>query len=65
MQIKLLGTINADFDLIDQRVIKFSTAHQLLISFKKAYDSVRREVIYNVLIEFGIPRKLAGLIKCV
>ena len=29
--------------------------HQLFIDFKKAYDSVRREVLYNILIEFGIP----------
>jgi len=28
--------------------------HQLIVDFKKAYDSVRREVLYNV-IEFGIP----------
>jgi hypothetical protein len=27
------------------------------------YDSVRREIIYSILIEFGIPRKLVGLIK--
>jgi hypothetical protein len=26
-------------------------------------DSVRREALYNILIEFGIPRKLVGLIK--
>jgi hypothetical protein len=39
------------------------TVHQLFIDFKKAYDSVRREVLYNILIEFGIPRKLVGLIK--
>jgi hypothetical protein len=37
--------------------------HQLFIDFKKAYDSVRREVLYNILIEFGVPRKLDGLIK--
>ena len=37
--------------------------HQLLIDFEKAYDSVRREVLYNILIEFGIPRKLVRLIK--
>jgi hypothetical protein len=39
------------------------TVHQLFIDFKNAYDSVRREVLYNILIEFGIPRKLVGLIK--
>jgi hypothetical protein len=32
--------------------------HQLFINFKKAYDSVRRAVLYNILIEFGIPMKL-------
>jgi hypothetical protein len=37
--------------------------HQLFIDFKKAYDSVKREVLYNILIEFGIPMKLVGLIK--
>jgi hypothetical protein len=28
------------------------TVHQLFIEFKKAYDSVRREVLYNILIEY-------------
>jgi sorting nexin-29 len=37
--------------------------HQLFIDFKKAYDSVRRKVSYNILIEFGIPMKLVRLIK--
>ena len=37
--------------------------HQLFIDFKKAYDSVRREVLYNILMEFGIPKKLIRLIK--
>jgi hypothetical protein len=37
--------------------------HKLLIDFKKAYDSVRMEVLYNILIEFGIPKKLARIIK--
>ena len=27
------------------------------------YDSVRREILYNILIEFGIPMKLVRLIK--
>jgi hypothetical protein len=37
--------------------------HQLFIDSKKAYDSVRREVLYNILIEFGINRKPVGIIK--
>jgi hypothetical protein len=37
--------------------------HQLFIDLKKAYVSVRREALYNILIEFGIPKKLVSLIK--
>ncbi|KAJ4447908.1 hypothetical protein ANN_09917 [Periplaneta americana] len=39
------------------------TVHQLFIDLKKSYDSVKREVLYNILIEFGIPKKLVRLIK--
>ena len=37
--------------------------NQLFIDIKKAYDSVRREVLYNILMEFGVPKKLVRLIK--
>jgi hypothetical protein len=37
--------------------------HQLFIDFKKVYDSVKREVLYNILLEFGIPKKLLMLIN--
>jgi hypothetical protein len=64
-------------DIKDQLLIRFSafvrygrkkweyneTVHQLFIDFKKAYDSVRREVLYNILIEFGEPMKLVRLIR--
>jgi hypothetical protein len=39
--------------------------HQLFIESKKAYGSIMREVLYNILIEFGIPMELVRLIKCV
>jgi hypothetical protein len=63
------------FDVSDQLLIRFSafvwrkkvgyneTVHQLFIDFKKAYDSVRREVLYNILIEFGVYMKLRKLFK--
>jgi hypothetical protein len=41
-----------DFDIVG-RVIRFT-------DFKEAYDSVRREALYNILTEFGITRKLLG-----
>jgi hypothetical protein len=37
--------------------------NQLFIDFKKAYNSFRREILYNILIEFGIPIKLVRQIK--
>jgi len=37
--------------------------HQLYIDLKKAYNSIRSEVIYNILTEFGFPMKLVRLIK--
>jgi hypothetical protein len=37
--------------------------HQLFIDFKETCDSVRRKVLYNILIEFGFPMQLVRLIK--
>jgi hypothetical protein len=37
--------------------------HQLYTDFNKAYDSVKREVLYNILLASGIPKKLVRLIK--
>jgi hypothetical protein len=72
---KLLGTIGADADVTDHLQIRISELvrywrrngstmrQQLFIDFKKAYDSVRKEVLYNILTEFGIPMKLVRLMK--
>ena len=37
--------------------------HQVFVDFKKTYDSVKTEVLYNILIESGFPLKLVRLIK--
>jgi hypothetical protein len=66
---KLLEIMSLDFDVIHRllaRHVAFvkcwrrkwgcnGTAHWLFLDFKKAFDSVRREVLYNILIEFDIP----------
>jgi purine nucleoside phosphorylase len=43
---------------------EYKTAvNPLFIDFKETYDSVRREILYNIIIEFGIPMTLVRLIK--
>jgi hypothetical protein len=39
------------------------TVNQLFINLKNAYDSVRMEVMYNILVEFGIPMKVVRQLK--
>jgi hypothetical protein len=39
------------------------TVHRLLVDFKKSYNSVRREVLYNIHVEFGIQMKPVSLMK--
>jgi hypothetical protein len=71
---KLYGIISMGFHVTSQLLIIYSAfikyfrkkweyneaVHHLFIDFKKAYDSVRREVLYSIL-----PMKLVRLIKCV
>ena len=37
--------------------------YQLLIDLKTAYDSLKRKVLYNILVEFGIYMSLLRLMK--
>jgi hypothetical protein len=54
--IKYLGGDKREYD---------EAVHQIFIVFKKVCDSVRREVLYKSLIEFGIHKNLVRLMKCV
>ncbi|KAJ4432151.1 hypothetical protein ANN_20767 [Periplaneta americana] len=49
--------------ILEKKLEYKGTVHQLFIDFKKAYNSVTLEVLYDILIEFGIPKKLVRLIK--
>jgi len=74
MKAKLLEIINVDFDATDQLHCAFvkywrkkweynEAVHQVFIEFKNAYDSIMREVLYNILIQIGIAMKLVKLIN--
>ena len=68
---KILGIMKLDFDATGQLLIIYSkfvrylkkiwgyneAGHHLFIAFKNVYDSVRKEVLYNIVIAFGIPMK--------
>jgi len=72
-----LGIINVDLDATGQLLFIYSAfvkhlrkkweyneaVHHLFIEFKKAYDSVRREILCNIITDFGIPMKLVRLTK--
>ena len=36
---------------------------QLFIDFEKAYESIKRESLYDILIKFGVPKKFKGGIQ--
>jgi len=57
---KLLEIMSVNFYITDQLLITYwknnrsiMDGTQLFIDFKKAYDSVRREVLYSIITEFG------------
>jgi hypothetical protein len=73
---KSIGIISAGTDVTDHYWSDFlhtseigdkweydATGHEIFIDCKKAYDAVRREVLYTILIEFGVLMKLVRLIK--
>jgi hypothetical protein len=49
--------------ILEKKLEYNGTVHQLFIDFKKAYNSFKTEVLYNIQLEFGIPKKLVRLIK--
>jgi hypothetical protein len=52
---QLLIIYSAFVKYLRRKLENSEALHQLFIDFKKVYDSVRREVLYNILIEYGTP----------
>jgi hypothetical protein len=60
----LIGRIDSSqLDFIAEVSYLLIDANYLAKKFTRLLNSVRREVMYNILIEFGIPVKLVRLIK--
>jgi hypothetical protein len=68
---KLLGNISVDFDTTAKQLIRYSafTGHYRkngtyinYLDFRKAYVTVRREALHNILTEFSVPMKQDSLI---
>jgi len=58
MQMKLLGIIS----IISENKWEYNWAvHQLLTGVKDVYESVRMEVLHNILNEFSMPMKLVRI----
>ena len=63
---KNISTMNEIFTLrqIMEKTKKFSTeTHHLFPDFRSAYDTVKREQLYNAISEFNIPNKLISLTR--
>jgi hypothetical protein len=51
------------YQMLEKKYEYNVTAQQLFIDSEKAYHSVKKEVLYNILTEFSFPVKLVVLIK--
>jgi hypothetical protein len=55
--------VNCNRQILEKKWEYNEAVHQVFIDFKKDYDSVRKDVFYDIIIEFGIPMELVRLIK--
>jgi hypothetical protein len=55
--------IFCDRQILEKKWEYHEAMHQLYTDITKTYDSVRRDVLYNILTEYGIPDETGKLIK--
>jgi hypothetical protein len=49
--------------ILEEKLEYNEPVHQIFIDFKEAYELVRRKVLYNILVGFGVSMKLVTLIE--
>jgi sorting nexin-29 len=49
--------------VLDEKWDYNRASYEVFIDFKKAYDSVRKEVLYCTLSKFGVPTKLSEMME--
>jgi hypothetical protein len=54
--------IFCSYQILEKKLGSYGTVHKVQ-DFNKDYDSLSRELLYNNLIEFGVPIQLIRLIK--
>jgi hypothetical protein len=59
----LVSSSTKEQDKLNKKWEYCGMVHKLFIDFKKTYDSVTREVLYNILAESGVPTKLVRSVK--
>lgn len=74
---EITGYSHVDFDVFDQLLVRYAFIKYWgrsgsavgsvfeLLDFNKVYDPVRRNVLYNSVVQFGIPMKLVRRVKCI
>ena len=57
--------IFCNYQILEKKWKYNETVNQLFIEYKKAYETVRKEVFYNtrILIELGVHKELVRLVK--
>jgi hypothetical protein len=61
--IQLLTILSAFVKKLRKKLEQIKAIPQLFLYLKKDYQSARKEMLYNILIQLGTPMKLVGLIE--
>jgi hypothetical protein len=49
--------------ILQEKLEYNGTVHHIMVHLKKGYESIRKDILYNILSDFGILMELVMLIK--